>query len=491
VEVRLFRKPTPRWAIRLAAAAFATGVLTATLPAAAQSTPPATVGDVMSARQFVGITAEEGVVVRAGPGVAELPVATLPAGTEVVVIHRRGDFLRILPPEGTFCLVPKARVNIRGEDEGVRTGRVSAAASVRVGSTLNAAVGSTSLRLSPGEEVRVLGEEGIYYKIDPPRMVFFYVPVNQMRKGREVQVAEAGTRWSITDVLPEPLPDADPTTPTTPTTPDTSDTSVTTPPAEPEVAESDADDPALANADLPAEPLVTEPADSLPAPLVVTPPASPLTQAFDTLDARYLEVAELPLEEQPLEMLETEYAELLAGANEAVLTGDPAAGLLVTIIEARLKTIRIRRDALVDLQSIRSMRQDLAERQAVLEAERAELAERAERGRVEVHDAVGQLYASSLQISDGVLFRLCDPETKRTLIYLHASGETVDTLTAKLGGFVAVRGETVTDGSIDLTFIEVAESTRVDPEDVFGSIAAKLVPPSMIPDDTPRQAASD
>ena len=481
VEVRLFR---PRLAVRLAACAFAAGVLTTALPAAAQDAPA---GDVMSAKQFTGLAVEDGVVVRAGPGVAELSVHALDKGDEVVVVNRRGDFLQILPPPGTFCLVPKARVNVRGQLDGDgQVGVVSDALNVRVGSTLNQAVGSTALRLSPGEEVRVVGEEGIYYKIEPPKLAFFYVPVSQLGKGREVRVTDGEAGWVVADV-PRPTPT------------ETVETS-----AEPvELAEVEeepvveVDDMLVADAPLVTESPTPEPEPEVPdvAPPVPAAP-SPLAAEFEAVDARYVAAAETPLVEQPLEELEAAYADLLADATAALESGDASAAAVLPVVEARLKTVRLRRQALDDLAAMKDMRRLLDDRQAALEAEREELAEMTERGRVSVYDAVGELQTSSLQVrGGGSLFRLCDPATKRTIIYLRADGESAAALAGQLGRFVAVRGVAGRDEALDLRQISVSEFAVVNPQDVFGTVAAKLVPPSLIPvgaqASAPRQAAGE
>ena len=496
VEVRLFR---PRLAVRLAACAFAAGVLTTTLPAAAQDATAA--ADVMSAKQFTGLAVEDGVVVRAGPGVAELSVHALDKGDEVVVVNRRGDFLQILPPAGTFCLVPKARVNVRGEIDGSgQVGLVSDALNVRVGSTLNQAVGSTALRLAPGEEVRVVGEEGIYYKIEPPKLAFFYVPVSQLGKGREVRVGEGESGWVVADV-PRPTPAEPPADPAgTPEPVELAEVE-----QEPAADVEETQDMVVAEAPLVTEsptPAVDAELPELPdlpdLPEVAPAPAapSPLAAEFEAVDARYVAAAEQPLVEQPLEGLEAAYADLLADATAALESGDASAAAVLPVVEARLKTVRLRRQALDDLAAMKDMRRLLDDRQAALEAEREELAEMTERGRVSVYDAVGELQTSSLQVRGGAsLFRLCDPATKRTMVYLRADGESAAALAGQLGRFVAVRGTAGRDEALDLRQISVAEFAVVDPDDVFGTVAAKLVPPSLIPTgaqaSAPRQAAGE
>ena len=337
--------------------------------------------------------------------------------------------------------------------------------------------------------MRVLGEEGIYYKIEPPKMVFFYAPVKGLSKGREVRVIDAPGAWRVEDV-PEP---ADPAPDPEPAVVEESGPALPLPPAPPVELADAPEVTATPEAPLPAgEPGRAAEVAEVPPAEILTPPSSPLAGEFERLDAEYAEAVELPLGEQPLEELRARYADLLARAAAAVEAGDAGATAVVPVAEARLETIDVRRQALSDLREVRRLREDLAERQQALAAERQELAERAERGQVVVYDAVGELQASSLQTRGAQLFRLCDPETKRTVVYLRAGGDAAARLAGQLGRFVGVTGELVRDRELDLSYVAVDESAPVAAEDVFGRVAAKLVPPSMVPtaDDDARTASA-
>ena len=479
-QVRLFRRPVSRKALRLAAAAFATALFVGVTPALAQdeSDPSATVGQsFLAPRQFVGVARTDGTIVRGGPAAGELAVASLPQGAEVTVIARQGDFLRILPPDDTFCLVPKSRVNVRGAvGEGTQTGRVSEGLSVRVGSSLSDGVGSTAQRLRAGDVVRVVGEQGNYYRIEPPKMVFFYVAINEMSKGREVAVTETPVGWAVAD-LPEEVDEASAELAARTTV----DAVMQDEPEAPALQEPEVEEQAQAEIVVADEAPDVELPDEAPA--VELPPAPPVAVAtaevmatFESLDARYTEGAELPLEDQPLDELEADYAALVAKAGEA---GDPASLNLVPVIEARLKTIQIRRDALADLAEIRQMQASVEDRRTALEAERAELAERVEAGRIQVYEAVGELQTSSLQTRGGTLFRLVDPVSKHTIIYARATGDEAAALAGRLTRFIGIRGEVIEDELLKLKYVRVTESQLVDPSEVFDNVAAKLIPPSL------------
>ncbi len=478
-QTRLFHARPTRGVLALAAAAFALGVLAPVTPAPAQATPAVVGEQIMAARQFKGIAATDGVQVRGGPAKSELAVASLRRGQEVTVLALAGEFLRILPPEGTFCLVPEANVNVRGrEGDDVREGLVAGSLSVRVGSTLSAQVGPTSLRLAPGDRVRVLGEQGNYYRIEPPKMVFFYVARNDVSKGREVRVVETPRGWDVremtpvAEVEPEPTPEPEPVTPTV--------EPIDVTPAKPTADEVDAMIAAGAGAaDLAADPEPTPPVDVV---VPTTRPSSALLTRFEEVDAYYAEQATLPLAEQPLDELTEQYQSLL---DEAATTDSPVARGLLPLIETRLKTLAVRQAALSELFAIQEMRAEVADRHQALRAERAELAAQVEAARVEVYEAVGELRPSSLRPRGAApgtrLFRLCDPQTKRTLIYLQATGDQANLLATRMNKFIGVRGTVGSDPATRLKYVTVREHKRVDPADVFGTVAAKRVPPSLIP----------
>ncbi len=487
IEVCWLKRPvsqkTARLALWLAAGAFAAAVLSTAAPAdAQQDAPAATVGDsILAQQQFAGIATRDGVVVRSGASESDLAVATLSIGEEITVIHARKPYLRVLPPEGTFCLVPKARVNVRGAAGEAQVGRVTDSVTVRVGSNLSADIGDTGVRLHGGDEVRVLGEDGIYFKIEPPKMVFFYVAMSDLKKGRELRVSETPIGW-LTAEAPQLAAGNEP---------ESLDAGSNDGDPEPPVL-ADATPPETIAPPIDGDPTAMDETD--PADAIVVPPApeiSAVVAAFTELDSYYELETQKPLEEQPLPELEKQYVELLASATEAT---DPAAKALVPVMEARLKTIAIRRSALDDLQAIRAMRMEVAERQTALQAESQELADRAEKGRITVYEAVGEILPSSLQVRGGTLFRLCDPETKRTIIYLRATDdEGTQQLAARLERFVGVIGNVVHDRGLDLKYVEVSNSAIVDPAAVFGAVAAKIIPPSMIAgaSDEARQASAN
>ena len=482
-------RPQPRSALFLGLL-----VLLSALPSAAPRLLAQSAGEpLIASRQYLGNALHDGTVVRTGASENDLGVATLAKDKPVTVVGYSPGYLRILPPEGTYCLVPKASVNLRGESGGEQIGRVTDKCSVRVGSTINQAIDATAARLAPGDEVRVVGEDSQYYHVTPPKEVFFFVAKDDVARVREVRVTETRRGWKVGE-LPAETPAE---TPSVTQTPDPTadkpadkleDKLEDKPAAVPQVEEpKPADEGPAMTRDLAALPpgdddgTAETPATSAPAPTVAeAAPDGPATrpslvEAFRDLDARYVDAAALPLEQQPLAELKAEYEQLLAGAG-----ADPAGAAIKPLIEARLKTIDIRQTALTDLKSIQSMREQMVARQQALAAEQDELATRAKRGNVTMYAAVGQVQPSSLQIGGGSLYRLCDPATGRTLIYLRASGEAAKSLGKSMEKFVGVMGETVNDGDLELKYVKVTKVADVAQSELFDTVAAELIPPSLV-----------
>ncbi len=466
VDTRIFRsRPRPGvvWAALLMGLA---ALLVASTPAGAQSND-----SLIAERQFMGAAQRDGVVVRSGPSAGHLNVTTLPKDEQVVVVGVNGDFLQILPPQGTFCLVPRARVNVRGEAGGEKIGRVTEACSVKAGSRINNMPGETTARLPEGAEVVVIGEDSTYYHVVPPKEVFFYVQKSELARVREVRVTETARGWSVGDLPPAGgLADAGANT----------GEAAAQPQGQPEgpVAQGDAQQPQQ-----PQQPGAAESAETPPVvtqipeiPEVVLPTTRPAVYVeFEELDKRYSAVGNDPVEEQPLEELKQAFQALLAKAKE-----EGRVGGLVPAIEMRLRTIEVRQEALQDLRAVQAMREEMDKRQKMLEAESQELAERVENSKVTVYTAVGVLQPSTLQVGSTPIFRLCDPGNGRTIIYLRAEGEQAQSLARHLEKFIGVRGAKTDDKDLSMTFIQVNHVAGVDPAEVFKSVAAELIPPSMV-----------
>src|SRR4051794_649725 len=121
---------------------------------------------------FVGEVTGGNVYVRSGPSDSYYPTAKLSKGTRITVRGTKFNYLKIEPPQGSFSYVGKAYVERRG-DGGV--GRVTTAANVRTGSELNPMKTTVQTKLDAGTDVKIVGEQEEYYKIEPPPGAYLYV----------------------------------------------------------------------------------------------------------------------------------------------------------------------------------------------------------------------------------------------------------------------------------------------------------------------------
>src|SRR4051812_14849184 len=79
--------------------------------------------------QFAGVINSSAVFVRSGPSENDYPTLKLDKGAEVAVVGLRFEWLKIVPPEGSFCYVAKAYVNRAGNGS---IGQVSTTLNVRI-----------------------------------------------------------------------------------------------------------------------------------------------------------------------------------------------------------------------------------------------------------------------------------------------------------------------------------------------------------------------
>src|SRR5206468_8476264 len=122
--------------------------------------------------QFEGRVNANSVYIRSGASENDYPTMKLDLGATVTVVGIKFDWLKIVPPDGSFCYVAKAYVEKRGDGS---VGRVNNQLNVRVGSALNAMKTKVSAKLEPGTDVAIIGEQDEYFKIKPPQDVYLYV----------------------------------------------------------------------------------------------------------------------------------------------------------------------------------------------------------------------------------------------------------------------------------------------------------------------------
>jgi len=147
--------------------------------------------------------------------------------------------------------------------------------------------------------------------------------------------------------------------------------------------------------------------------------------------------------------------------------------------EYRLKTLKVRGEAQQQFVELKKSQEAAAARNQALKAEQEELQEQIKKSEIKMYAAVGTLYTSSLQQGKQTMYRLGDPSTGRTVVYLRAEDPTK--FAALLGQFVGVKGEVVTDPQLSMRLITPTEVEPVDQNELYKKVAAQVVPPSILP----------
>ena len=431
----------PRRATRvLLVSIFSLSPLTFTTTAAAQAGPVDPAAEIDNARfATIGQVNANSVFIRSGPSENDYPVLRLDRGDKLTVVGMRFEWLKVKPPEGAFCYVAKAFVDRRGDGS---VGRVNNTLYVRVGSRLNDMRTKVAMKLEPGADVKIIDEKDEYFMIAPPEGVYLYV-----------------SKRFVDPLGPADQPPAIASNdqPAAPASSDPAGSSPAAPPSNPAGA------PALADA-----------GTTTPSP--TTAPSAATTeqlQAFATLEARYKAAEGQPIEQQPID-------ELLAG-YEAIAADESQAESIRALSEFRAKALKIRQEARAQYAEVQRMQAEAADRQRAALAERQELEERLKQTAVTNYTAIGTLRPSSLQMGGQTLYRLTDPSTGRTVIYIRSNDPALASL---MGQFVGVRGSVTDDARMMLKYVTPSVVESVDPTLVNRSVVAPHLPPSMQPSGT-------
>ncbi len=475
---------------------------------------PAAAGD---AKPYVGQVAADDVLVRSGPSEGFYATQKLNKGDRVTVVGVRGgagEWLKIVPPDGSFCYVAQAYVERSTGSDGV--GRVTKPElNVRAGSLLNGSKKTRLMTLNTDDKVQIVGVDDEYFKIAPPPGAYLYVqrslvtavpdaappaiPLAAQANEREPMASDpvpaarpAAAPAVVSAPVAPPPPPAVPVTANTPMVP-----AVPTPPAAPPVTPppavatavapatrpAAADDAAVAASAHVAADATTRPtavAVAVARPATTRPAVASPRQRFDSAEVEFARVTKLPLEKQSLDGLHARYATL---ANNA---GLPAS--LRAVAQNRAAALAVRIDVRKQLADANASAVAAADRQKAAAAEQDELAQRVKAQQVVTYAAVGTLRVSSLQQSGPTLYRLTDPATGHTLIYVRSND-------AKLGGllnqFVGVRGPVVREADVDLQYVTATDVDPVDVNSVNRGVNAEFVPPSLIARSAGQAAAAN
>ena len=413
--------------------------------------------------QIDGVINVDSVYVRSGPGEGYYPTQELTKGAAVTVVGIKFDWLKILPPDGSFSYVNAAFVDHPGDSSAGKINRDNV--NVRAGSLTNAMKTTVQTHLDSGAQVEIIGKEEEFLKIKPPAGAYLYVKKDFVTVAHPAMAANPDTanpqpaaptaQNPPAAVAPIPNPQIDAANAILTSTP-------TTAPSAPVAAA-----PTTNPSPLAAAPS-TQPAAAAP------PPPSP-EELFAQFESKFSDISKQSLDSQPLDELIANY--------QSIAKSDQLSDELKSVVRIRIATLQARvgnKAKLVELQRLEKL---AAARQLALQAEQQELAERLKQSQIQVFVAVGTLQPSSLQVGGGTLYRLVDPATGRTEIYVRTSDAKI---TALMGQFIGINGEPTTDPQLSLRVIEPTDAQQIDESKVNSSVMAGIVPPSMLA----RQASS-
>jgi uncharacterized protein YgiM (DUF1202 family) len=392
--------------------------------------------DVENARHsFIGSINASSVFVRSGPRDDAYQTTKLDKGTEVTVIGIKFDWLKILPPPGSFAYVPKVYIERHGDGS---VGRATREIIAKVGSDLNPLKIAPMAKVDEGDDVQIIGEADEYFKIQPPPGSALWVNKQFVDPVRMVPDATPDNKNTM------PIVDGGGSAPAAPATPDAGAGPTTLPSG----AEA-------------AAPAATQPADE----------ASKAADQFDSLESDYAAATDKSITEQPV-------AELLSG-YQSLLKIDALPDSMRQIAEVRVATLKMRDEAKQEYLAFKETQDKTNERRKALAAEQEEIEARVKQNSVTLYAAVGTLRTSSIQHAGSTLYRITDPDTGRTVAYIRTTDAGPMGL---LGQFVGVKGTITTDDSLNLKMIDNPSVVEpVDQTKVNSSVAAQILPPSLLP----------
>lgn len=392
------------------------------------------------------------VYLHSGAGTNYYTTGKLSKGDKIVVVGHKFDWLKVVPPEGSFSYVAQAFVERMSDGKKGRVTRPDL--NVRCGSTLNETKAIVQTKLPQGAEVEIIGEKDEYFMIKPPEGAYLYV--NKQYVDPVATIAQApATPPAKVETPAAPMPEKPAAT---------EGVVAQTPGINGEVAPS-------------TQPAGIEPDQVAAAPSTTQPSAD---AEFERLEAAFSEASTKTIEEQPIAELQTGYG--------AVVKDAALPETLRRTAEFRIKVLQARAETKAEMESLRKSQEASAQRRMALKAEQDELAEQIKKSEVKMFAAVGTLNTSSLQQSKGTLYRLCDPATGRTIVYIRTDDATK--YAGLLGQFIGVKGEVATETGLSMKVISPVDAEAVDQNTLYTKIAAEIVPPSMVPKINDSETAS-
>ncbi len=418
--------------------------------------------------QIDGVVNVDSVYVRSGPGEGYYPTQTLAKGTAVTVVGIKFDWLKIVPPANSYSYVGAVLVD---QSPNGTTGKINSNnVNVRAGSLVNAMKTTVQTRLNSGDQVEIIGKEDNYLKIKPPATAYLYIN-KQYVTIAQTAVADTSTPTTATPMLPSGKPDltavnSQKTGAVIKTAAPTAEAAGTIVTQAPTTAPSPAAVMAAPTTN-PSSSVASAAPATQPAVAAAPPPSD--EELFSQYEATFSTMSKQPLDSQPIDDLMTKYQSI---ASSTTLSEE-----LKSVVNIRLATLKARLDNKAKLVEIQRLEKLATARQLALQAEQEELAERLKQSQIQVFVAVGQLQPSSLQVGGGTLYRLVDPATGRTEIYVRTSDPKI---TGLMGQFVGVNGRTSDDPQLSLRVIDPTDAAGVDESKVNTSVMASILPPSLL-----------
>jgi uncharacterized protein YgiM (DUF1202 family) len=414
-----------------------TALFTAAPAFAAEDQPP----PVENAKfNFAGVINADSVLVRSGPSDNYYITGKLAKGTPVTVVGIKFEWLKIVPPEGSFSVVAK---NLVTRDANATTGRINADnVNIRAGSSVVPLKVTVQCKLPKGADVTIVGEDDAYYQITPPADAYLYVSQKFVEPLK--QVAAAAPARSVVRPI--------------------------------EKVEKKADDANIELVKTREKPLEQPGAESLANPIVpievakIPPTTQPISvQAeFDRLESEFSAMAGKPLDELPI-------PKLLAG-YEGLLKDDHLPFAIRRVAQAKAASLRVKAHAQTELAALRKGQEESDSKLAALRTERTEIQQRVA-DKIIAYTAVGTLQPSTLQHGPATLYRLTDPANGRTLCYVRSNDAKFGTFLEK---FVGIKGELVSEPQLSVKALVATDIAAVDPAEVTKKVSAQIIPPSIL-----------
>lgn len=422
---------------------------------------------------------------QAGAGDTSYDVLRLNPGDRVTVVAIKFDrWLQIVPPEGSYCLVPAGHVTRNGAAGFPTEGVASRDLNVRIASQINEMKWDFAPRRIPaGSRLTILGEtDDQYYMIPPPSDVYYYVPKDALRPVTDGGSPDNG------DLAAQPPVDGGAAVADGTETPDATDVPMpddagelaarpddTTPDVNGEVELPDSGE----RTPIPGDEATPESATTRESMTDASPTTAPVLSsdeaavAFLTLEEQYAAEVSKPIDQQQLDELEANYQRMIDEGELGTADAETA--------QVRLKGIERRRKAIEQFEEVRRMQEQMRAAEQEMADSSAQYNQQIEQATVKRYAAVGVLRTSKLRLGRQTLYRLTDPNTGRTLVYVRAdAGEMAAAMTANLGQFVGIEGSMVDDPRVKLSYLNPAAVETVDPAALYQSVTADMIPPTMV-----------